>query len=229
MLSAAIAKNLGINNYATAYFNLEMTNRQMIDRWISDESDIEQWKIHYNPLKINYFESKKMQDVIDKLNKLPIFIDDTPGNDFYKIVSKIRIMYRKHKIKIVFLDHIGLIEIRDKFQNENLKLGFMTRRFKALAKELNIVIIGLCQLNRGVDNRADKKPFLSDLRESGEIEQNSDKVLLLYRDEYYNKDTEKKGILEIAIAKNREGRTGHCELLFIPEYCRIIDIPKIKF
>ncbi len=224
LLAASIAKRMAKNNVPVAIFNLEMTTRQTTDRWISDESEIDAWKIKYSPDKIDIPGGNVMQKTVDYLNKLPIYLDETPGLDYYKMISKIKLLHRKYKIKVVFIDHIGLVDIHDNKMSDYQKLGIITKGLKNLAKELKITINGLAQLSRGVEHREDKRPMMSDIRECGKIEENSDVIMLLYRDEYYNQNTDKKGILTVWVAKDRNGKTGSCDLAFIPGICRISDL-----
>ncbi|NTW31592.1 MAG: hypothetical protein HGB12_03030 [Bacteroidetes bacterium] len=221
MFAGEMAYRMAKNNIPVAIFSLEMMDRQYISRWISKITKIPHEKVSKDPLKINFYDGEKLKEATEEINKLPIFIDDTANIDLMKLVSKIRLMKRRHDIQVVFVDHIGLIRYQSNYKNRNLEIGYITSTLKGLAKEFNIVIIGLCQINRGVSDRADKRPCLSDLRDSGTIEENSDMVMFLYRDEYYNKNTDKPGILELWVAKNRDGRTGGTDLVFMKDICAI--------
>jgi replicative DNA helicase len=146
-------------------------------------------------------------------------IDDTPALRPIELRARARRLKARHGCSMIVVDHLSLM--REKAENRTQEVGAISRSLKALAKELQVPVMALCQLNRGVENRSDQRPRLSDLRESGEIEQDADTVMFVYRDEYYRPDSPHQGIAEVIIAKQRQGRAGvSVELTFHGEYCR---------
>lgn len=216
MGKSALAINLAneiAKKYYTTYFSLEMTAEEIGFRRLALESYVDMAKIERGILSED--ELKKINVAANKLYKNKMLINDKAAlhiNDIYRQAKKLKL---KNKLDIVFVDHIGLIRangdtVREQITNICINL-------KRMAKELDIPIIALSQLNRSVEQRGEKKPALSDLKESSGIEENADVVMLLYRDEYYNPQTDDKGIIEVNIAKNRNGRTGIIKLMWKPE------------
>jgi replicative DNA helicase len=201
----------GIRNIPCAFFSLEMSSNQLSARTIANNSNF-----HLSQLIRKGFEKPEyfntLSSKIDKMKDFPIYIEDTPSMDIRDIVSKARIMKRKHDIKILIVDYIQLIVDKTKANNREQEISSITRNLKLIAKELNIPVIALSQLNRSVETRTDKHPKLSDLRESGAIEQDADIVTFLYRHEYYYPDSplddwlvNKGANAEFSFAKYREG------------------------
>jgi len=201
----------GLRNIPCAFFSLEMSSNQLSARTIANNSNF-----HLSQLIRKGFEKPEyfntLSSKIDTMKHFPIYIEDTPSMDIRDIVSKARIMKRKHDIKILIVDYIQLIVDKTKANNREQEISSITRNLKLIAKELNIPVIALSQLNRSVETRTDKHPKLSDLRESGAIEQDADIVTFLYRNEYYYPDApledrlvEKGANAEFSFAKYREG------------------------
>jgi replicative DNA helicase len=155
-----------------------------------------------------------------KLSEAPIYIDDTPGISILELRAKARRLKAQFDIKMIVLDYLQLMEGPSKADSRQQEISEISRSLKALASELNVPLIAISQLSRAVENRTDHMPQLSDLRESGAIEQDADLVLLLLREEYYNQTEENKGIAKVNIAKQRNGPTGIVELAFLGEYMR---------
>ena len=160
----------------------------------------------------------------------PLYVDDTPSLSVFELRTKARRLVREHGVRIIIIDYLQLMNASGMaFGSRQEEVSTISRSLKGLAKELNIPIIALSQLNRGVESREGidgKRPQLSDLRESGAIEQDADVVMFLYRDDYYNPDTEKKGIAEVIIAKQRNGPIGTIELVWLPDYTKFANLQK---
>jgi len=162
---------------------------------------------------------------VGKLSRTNIFIDDTPGIRITDIRSKCRRLHQEHGLDMILIDYLQLIQGSGSRSSENRQqeVSEISRMLKALARELECPVIALSQLSRGVEQRQDKRPMMSDLRESGSIEQDADIVAFLYRDDYYNQDTEKKNIIEIIIAKQRNGPVGTVELVFLKNFNKFVN------
>ena len=208
LLATSICDGLSKNN-KVAIFELEMSDESLGIRMLAARSMINGVKLRRGAI-----EDKEWASVTNSASNLStrqLWIDTTSSQSIYDIKNKCKKMKLKNGLDAVIIDHIGLLNA-GKQENRNLVIGEITRQAKIMAKELDICVILLSQLSRAVEQRADKRPLLSDLRESGSIEQDADLVLFLYRDDYYNVETEEKNILEINIAKQRNGRTGTLKL-----------------
>ena len=207
-----------LESLPTVIFSLEMGREEWGDRFLSQDVSIE--SIHLQNGSISKSQWHPLAKSISKLSELPIYIDDSPILTVNLIRSKVKQLIAKHnRIGMVGIDYLQLMEGTDG-DNYNLafQIGKITRGLKQLARECNTTVVILSQLNRGVESRNIKRPMMSDLRESGRIEEDSDLVLLLYRDEYYHFDTVDRGIAEIIVAKNRGGPTGTIKLLFDAQF-----------
>lgn len=204
------ARHAGREGNPIMIVSIEMSREELIIRLLGIESKVDTERIQTGTM--NREEYVKVLKAASKINELPIIIIDNE-----KITdAEIHHLARKHKPSMVFIDHLGLVDSATRHENETLKIGALTKSGKAMAKRLKIPVIYLCQLNRQVEQRTDKRPLLSDLRQSGEIEQDADGVIFLYRDEYYNpENTKEKGIAEARIAKHRNGRIGTVKLAWI--------------
>ena len=205
-------------------FSLEMSKEQLIYRLLANETNISNTRLKVGNIKD--FEWKILNKTIKKLATLPFFIDDLPNLLITDIRSKIKkIIFEHNKIGLVIIDYLQLME-SGSLKNENRvqELSQITRALKNIAKEFDIPIIVLSQLSRNVESRINKRPILSDLRESGSIEQDSDLVIMLYRDDYYNKNTDEPNIAELIIAKHRNGPIGSVKLNFLPKITKFTNI-----
>nr|WDA98799.1 replication helicase subunit [Sciadococcus taiwanensis] len=213
-LSLNIARNIAISyNLPVLIFSLEMSRQQLIYRLLSSESHISTSKLRSG--KISTEDWTQLNNAIDKLSKSEIYIDDTPNLSILNIRSKSRkLIIDKGKIGIILIDYLQLMNDAEKNHNRVQELSKITRGLKSLSRELNIPIIVLSQLSRSVESRINKRPMLSDLRESGSIEQDADVVIMLYRDEYYEANTNEPNIAELIVAKQRSGPIGTVKLLF---------------
>lgn len=212
-----IAQNVGVRAKGTvAIFSLEMGANQLVQRMMSAEQNIDA-----NRLRTGYMQSDdwdRLAMSAGVLGGTNIFIDDTPVQTVYDIAAKSRRLKEKHGLDLILIDYLQLITSRKKSNNRQEEVSEISRMLKQLARELNVPIIALSQLSRAVEQRQDKRPMLSDLRESGAIEQDADIVAFLYRDDYYDKESEKKNIIEIIIAKHRNGPVGTVELAFLKNF-----------
>ncbi|MGL5082417.1 MAG: replicative DNA helicase [Microcoleaceae cyanobacterium] len=201
-----------------AIFSLEMSKEQLVQRLLSSEAQIESNRLRAG--RISQAEWEPLTIAISALSELPIFIDDTANLTVSEICSKVRRLQAEQggNIGLVLIDYLQLME--GGTDNRVQELARITRSLKAMARELNVPVIALSQLSRSVESRTNKRPMMSDLRESGSIEQDADLVIMLYRDDYYNPDTPDRGISEIIIAKHRNGPTGTVKLLFDPQFTR---------
>jgi replicative DNA helicase len=217
--SLAIAKNIAMKfNIGTAFFSLEMTKQQLLYRLLSTETHISHTRLRSG--RISKDEWLTINDGIDTLSNLSLYIDDTPNISVAEMHFKIKKLKQENDIPlgIIFVDYLQLLEDVSKTDNRVQELSKITRSLKKLARELNVPIIVLSQLSRNVETRTNKRPMLSDLRESGSIEQDADVVIMLYRDEYYYSNTTEKNIIELILAKQRNGPVGTAKLKFDPQY-----------
>lgn len=213
-LSLNIARNIAIyENLPVLIFSLEMSRQQLIYRLLSSESNISTNKLRSG--KISTEDWSNLNNAIDRLSKSEIYIDDTPNLSIINIRSKSRkLTLEKGRMGIILIDYLQLMNDIEKNYNRVQELSKITRALKSLARELDIPIIVLSQLSRSVESRINKRPMLSDLRESGSIEQDADLVIMLYRDEYYETNTSEPNIAELIVAKQRNGPIGKVKLLF---------------
>lgn len=217
-----VAQNVAIRSgEPVAIFNLEMSAPQLVMRMLAAEGNIDAQAFRTGEMKEEDWE--KLTMAISSLSESPIFIDDTPGITVYDIRAKLRRLQAEHGLGLVIIDYLQLISgVRgDSRQQE---ISEISRSLKLLARELNVPVISLSQLSRAVEQRQDKRPMLSDLRESGSIEQDADIVAFLYRDDYYHEESEKKNIAEVIIGKQRNGPVGKVELLFLKNYNKFLSL-----
>lgn len=219
-LALSMAYNIAARSkLPVGMFSLEMSASQLVQRIISMESNIPLQKIRSGTM--NDDEWMKLQDAVRALTDVPIYIDDSSLVTTAEIRSKARKMKIEHNVQAIFVDYLQFITGNSKLGSKQLEVAEISRDLKSLAKELEIPIICLAQLGRGPDARTDHRPVLSDLRDSGAIEQDADIVCFIYRDEYYNKDkSEKPGIGELILAKHRNGATTTVEVAWLAEYTR---------
>jgi replicative DNA helicase len=230
-----IARNIAVDNHdAVAVFSLEMSSVQLVTRLISAEAQLPGDKLRRGDLK--EYEWQQLNSKINNLIDAPLYIDDTPSLSIFELRAKCRRLKAQHDIKLVIIDYIQLMSGgTDRGSgNREQEISAISRSLKSLAKELNIPVIALSQLNRSVEQRPNKKPLLSDLRESGAIEQDADMVLFIYRPEYYNQATDEggestAGLAEISIAKHRNGALADVKLHFISKYAKFVDIENVSY
>ena len=214
------------SDLCTAIFSLEMSKEQLVNRLFSLESRVDAQKLRTGNLSDADWE--KLIEGAGTIGKSKLIIDDTPGISISEMRSKCRKYKLEHDLKLIIIDYLQLMSgsggrASDSRQQE---ISDISRSLKALARELHVPVIALSQLSRAVEQRPDHRPMLSDLRESGAIEQDADVVMFIYRDDYYNKDTEDKGIAEIIIAKQRNGPIGTVNLVWLPEYTKFANMER---
>lgn len=221
-----LARNVALKkNLAMAIFSLEMSKEQLVNRMFSMESNVDSQKLRTGQL--NDQEWEKLIESAGVIGRSSLIIDDTPGISIAELRSKCRRYKLEHGLAVVMIDYLQLMtgsgRGNDSRQQE---ISDISRSLKSLARELAVPVIALSQLSRAVEQRPDHRPMLSDLRESGAIEQDADVVMFIYRDEYYNHDSDKKGITELIVAKQRNGPVGTVELAWIPEYQRFANLER---
>ncbi len=212
-------------NQTVAIFSLEMSKEQLVNRLFSLESKVDAQKLRTGNLSDNDWE--KLIETAGIIGKSNLIIDDTPGISISELRSKCRKYKLEHGLKMIIIDYLQLMSGSGRGNDSRQQeISDISRSLKALARELAVPVLALSQLSRAVEQRPDHRPMLSDLRESGAIEQDADVVMFIYRDEYYNKDTEKKGIAEIIVAKQRNGPIGTIELVWLPEYTKFANMQR---
>jgi replicative DNA helicase len=215
-----ITRNIAaFHKLPVAVFSLEMSKEQLVYRLLSSEVEIESGRLRAGRISQNEWEP--LGHAISALSQLPVFIDDTPNISVTEMRSKARRLQAEQggALGLILIDYLQLMEGSGS-ENRVQELSRVTRALKGLARELSVPVIALSQLSRGVESRTNKRPMMSDLRESGSIEQDADLIIMLYRDEYYNPDTPDRGIAEIIITKHRNGPVGTVKLLFEPQFTR---------
>ena len=208
-----------------AIFSLEMSKEQLVNRLLSLESKVDSQNIRTGNLEDE--EWAKLIEGANIIGSSNMIIDDTPGISISELRSKCRKYKLEHNLGIIFIDYLQLMTGSGKrSESRQQEMSDISRSLKALARELNVPVVALSQLSRAVEQRPDHRPMLSDLRESGAIEQDADVVMFIYRDDYYNKDSENKNIAEIIIAKQRNGPIGTINLVWLPNYTKFVNMKK---
>ncbi|MCH5260267.1 MAG: replicative DNA helicase [Lachnospiraceae bacterium] len=208
-----------------AIFSLEMSKEQLVNRLFSMESKVDSQ--HLRTGNLSDAEWEKLIESAGVIGKSNLIIDDTPGISISELRSKCRKYKLEHNLEMIIIDYLQLMSGSGRStDSRQQEISDISRSLKALARELRVPVIALSQLSRAVEQRPDHRPMLSDLRESGAIEQDADVVMFIYRDDYYNKDTERKGIAEIIIAKQRNGPIGTVELVWLPDYTKFANLQK---
>jgi len=217
-----IATNAAVKyNVPVAIFSLEMSKEQLANRILSSEALISSEKLR--TAEIDNDDMAKLASAINTLSKAPIFIDDTAGITVSEIKAKCRRLKMKNQLGLVVIDYLQLIQGNSR-EGRQQEVSENSRFLKIMAKELNVPVITLSQLSRAPDQRTDHHPMLSDLRESGSIEQDADMVMFLYREDYYDKETERQNVVECIIAKFRNGSTGTVDMGWRGEFTKFMDL-----
>jgi replicative DNA helicase len=202
----------------TAIFSLEMSKEQLVTRMIAMDALVNSQKLQTGQLVDDEWD--KIIESTEVIAEAPLFIDDNSAISIADLRSKCRKLKQNNDLGLIIIDYLQLMSTTRAVESRQQFISEVSRSLKTLARELNVPIIALSQLNRAVDSRPDHKPVLADLRESGAIEQDADVVMFIYRDDYYNPDTDKKGIAEIIIAKQRKGSTGSVDLVWLQDYTK---------
>ena len=218
-----IAEHVGVEQkLPVAIFSLEMSGPQLAMRFLSSVGRLDQQKLRTG--KLGDEEWDKMTVALGKLHDAPIHIDDTGAINVIDLRARARRLHRQFgRLGLIVIDYIQLMTSTRNGENRATEISDLSRAIKALAKELQVPIIALSQLSRKVEERTDKRPLMSDLRESGAIEQDADIILMMYREEYYKQDTQEKGVAEVIIGKHRNGPTGVVKLTFLGEYTKFVN------
>ena len=203
---------------AVAVFSMEMSSSQLAFRLISSLGRINQQNLRTGDLEEE--EWPRVTSAITMLSDAKIFIDDTPALSPGDLRSKARRLKREHDVGLIVIDYLQLMQVPGSKENRATEISEISRSLKALAKELNVPVVALSQLNRSLEQRVDKRPMMSDLRESGAIEQDADLIMFIYRDDYYNKESPDRGLAEIIISKQRNGPTGMVKLTFLGQFTK---------
>ncbi|MBD5510616.1 MAG: replicative DNA helicase [Lachnospiraceae bacterium] len=211
-------------NKTIAIFSLEMSKEQLVNRLFSLESKVDSQHIRTGQLSDQEWE--KLIESAGVIGKSNLIIDDTPGISIAELRSKCRKYKLEHDLSMIIIDYLQLMSGSGRTDSRQQEISDISRSLKAIARELSVPVLALSQLSRAVEQRPDHRPMLSDLRESGAIEQDADVVMFIYRDEYYNHDTERPGIAEIIIAKQRNGPIGTVELAWLPNYTKFANLER---
>ncbi|MBP9765950.1 MAG: replicative DNA helicase [Candidatus Pacebacteria bacterium] len=223
-----IARNAAVkSNVPTVVFSLEMSKQQLVDRMLSAEAQVDGWKLRTGKLSMDD-EIERLQEGMHKLMQAPIFIDDKPSNTVMNMRSVLRKLNHDKPVGLVIVDYLQLMGTSRTYDNMVNQVTEISRSLKGLAKEFNVPVIALSQLSRAVESRGGR-PRLSDLRDSGSIEQDADIVMLIHREDKYDKDSDKKNVIEILIEKHRNGPTGIVELFFDSKKTSFLSIDKNEF
>ncbi len=218
-LALNIAENAAIGSKVpTAVFSMEMPSQQLAFRMISSLGRVDQ--THLRTGNFPDEDWSRINTAVQLMSDAPIYIDDTPSLSPTEIRARARRLHREHGLGLMVIDYLQLMQVEGSKENRATEISEISRGLKALAKELEVPVIALSQLNRSVEQRTDKRPVMSDLRESGAIEQDADLIVFIYREEVYNQDTPRKGIADIAIAKQRNGPIGDFPLTFVGRYTK---------
>ncbi|EGW38993.1 replicative DNA helicase [Desulfosporosinus sp. OT] len=207
-----------------AIFSLEMSKEQLVQRMLCGEAMVDQQRVRTGELLDA--DWPKLTRAVGPLSDAPIFIDDTVGISLAELRSKARRLKMEHNLGMIIIDYLQLLSVGKKTESRQQEVAQISRTLKGLARELKVPVIALSQLNRGVEQRQDKRPIMSDLLESGAIEADADVISFIYRDEYYNHESEKKGIAELIIAKHRNGPVGTVELGFLKEFTKFVNLER---
>lgn len=225
-----IAQNIAVKEKkAVAFFSLEMSKEQLVQRMLCAEAPIDAQRLRIGELENNDWD--KLVRAADRLAAAPIFIDDTAGITVMEMRSKARRLKIEHDLQLIIIDYLQLMQGgtgSSRSENRQQEISEISRSLKALARELKVPVIALSQLSRGVESRQVKKPMLSDLRESGSLEQDADIVAFIYREDYYEPETERKNITDIIIAKHRNGPVDSVQLFFHKQFTKFSDLSRMS-
>jgi replicative DNA helicase len=205
-----------------AIISLEMSKEQMVERILCGRLHIDSWKLHKGKLDESDFD--RMGPVMDELSNAPIYIDDSMGSSIVELRAKARRLQMEQGLDMLVIDYLQLMSGKNPM-NRVQEIAEISRSLKQLARELHIPVVALSQLSRNVESRPNKRPIMSDLRDSGSIEQDADIIMMLYRDDYYNEDSEEKNVLEVNVVKHRSGSTGNVKIDFDRSKMKFTDLP----
>ena len=223
-----IATYAALHGHTVALFSLEMSKEQLVQRMLCSEGGIDSQRLRTGQLEDADWD--RLINTADRVSKASIYIDDTAGINVMDLRSKARRLKAEHGLDLIVIDYLQLMQGRARSSSDNRQqeISEISRSLKALARELDVPVVALSQLSRSVESRTVKKPMLSDLRESGSLEQDADIVMVLYREDYYDQETERKNITEVIIAKHRNGPIGTIELFFQKEFTKFRDLSHME-
>ena len=223
-----IATYAALHGHTVAFFSLEMSKEQLVQRMLCSEGGIDSQRLRTGQLEDADWD--RLINTADRISKASIYIDDTAGINVMDLRSKARRLKAEHGLDLIVIDYLQLMQGRARSSSDNRQqeISEISRSLKALARELDVPVVALSQLSRSVESRTVKKPMLSDLRESGSLEQDADIVMFLYREDYYDQETERKNITEVIIAKHRNGPIGTIELFFQKEFTKFRDLSRME-
>jgi len=224
-----IAQNIARNNKSVGIISLEMSKEQLVERMFCALLGVDSWKMRTGKLSDEDFS--RIGNVMDDLNQTKIFIDDSGVSSIVELRTKARRLKAEHGLDALMIDYLQMMSVNSRPNsqvNRVQEISEITRALKNLARELHIPILALSQLSRAVEQRPNKTPQMSDLRESGSIEQDADVIMMMYREDYYEEDTDRKGITDIYIRKHRNGPIGHIELMFEKAKMKFLDIERTR-
>lgn len=220
-----MAQNAAVKSgIPVALFSLEMSKEQLVQRILCSEAMVDQQRVRTGELLDS--DWPKLTQAVGPLSEAPIYIDDTVGISLAELRSKARRLKMEHGLGMIIIDYLQLMTIGKRAESRQQEVAQISRGLKGVARELSVPVIALSQLNRGVEQRQDKRPIMSDLLESGSIEADADVISFIYRDEYYHPESDKKGIAEIIIAKHRNGPVGTVELGYLKEFTKFVNLEK---
>ena len=226
-LALNIAEHVAFrDDNSVAIFSLEMSREEIVNRLLSLETGIEAEALRSGNLKDSDWDA--LMQGAGVISRSKLIIDDTPAISVSELRSKCRKYKAENDLKLVIIDYLGLMTVGRNIESRQNEISEISRSLKTIARELEVPVVALSQLNRGVEQREDKRPMLSDLRDSGAIEQDADVVMFIYRDDYYNKDSPDRGVSEIIIAKQRNGPVGTVKLTWHPKYTRFLNYTKVE-
>ncbi|MDD2233328.1 MAG: replicative DNA helicase [Desulfitobacteriaceae bacterium] len=224
-LALNMAQNAAVRaKIPAALFSLEMSKEQLVQRMLCSEAMVDQQRVRTGELLDT--DWPKLTRAVGPLAEAPIFIDDTVGITLTELRSKVRRLKIENNLGLILIDYLQLMSGSKKSENRQQEVAQISRGLKAIARELKVPVIALSQLNRGVEQRQDKRPIMSDLLESGAIEADADVISFIYRDEYYHPESDKKGIAEIIVAKHRNGPVGTVELGYLKEFTKFVNLER---
>ena len=224
-LALSIAQSVALKDKVpVALFSLEMSRHQLVQRLMCSEARVDAQSLRTGNL--NEDDWPKLSAAVGRLAEAPIFIDDTANITILELRAKARRLMAREKLGLIIVDYLQLMQGHKKVDSRQQEISEISRSLKILGRELNVPVIAVSQLSRAVEQRQDKRPMLSDLRESGAIEQDADLVIFIYRDDYYNKESDERGVAEIIISKHRNGPTGMVKLVFLEHYTKFSDLAK---
>lgn len=224
-LVLSIAQHVAIEEKTpVAIFSLEMSRQQLAQRLLCSEARVDVQLLRSG--KLDKSDWNDLSYAAGRLAAAPLYIDDTPSITMMEVRAKARRLMAKQKLGLIIVDYLQLMQSRARSESRQQEISEISRSLKILGRELDVPVIAVSQLSRAVESRTDKRPLLSDLRESGAIEQDADLVIFIYRDDYYNRDSDEKGIAEVIIGKHRNGPTGTVRLAFLEQYTRFANLAK---